>query len=136
MGIMNVQTPSNNYGITFTARIPGVVNNTDYHINSSPQFDFKDTALICYNSKFNYQFSASDKDGDSLTYSFGDGLDGLSTFGPPPYSAIPYQSGYSGGFPLGTKVTIDSLTGLISGTAPAQNGEYVITVYVHEWRKR
>ncbi|MEO7529864.1 MAG: PKD domain-containing protein [Sediminibacterium sp.] len=125
---------SNNTGITFTATIPGIIDGVDYHINSSPTFDFKDTALICYNSKFKYQFSASDKDGDQLTYVFGNGLDGTATPSIPPYSSIPYTAGYSGGFPLGSTVTIDSLTGLISGIAPAQNGEYVIAVYVHEWR--
>lgn len=132
-GIINVENSSGT-GITFTATIPGVLNGTDYHVNSTPVFEFKDTAVICYNSHFEYQVAAADKDGDRLTYSFGDGLNGTATATQPPYYSIPYSAGYSGVAPLGPAVTIDSVTGIISGTAPATNGEYVISVYAHEWR--
>lgn len=132
-GIVNISNSSAT-GITLTATIPGMINGTMYNENSSPDFAFTDTAVICYKSKFSYQFAASDKDNDVLRYSFGDGLNGTSAATTPPYSSIPYVSPYSGAFPLGANVTIDSVTGLISGTAPAQNGEYIIAVYVHEWR--
>jgi hypothetical protein len=52
---------------------------------------------------------------------------------PPPYSSIPYSAGFSGSSPLGSGVTINSRTGLISGIAPAP-GEYVIAVCVDEYR--
>ena len=133
-GIQNIVNSSAT-GISFTATIPGTVNGTDYHINSSPFFAFKDTVVVCYNAKFTYQFNATDADGDSLSYSFGNGINGASNLTAPPYSAISYASGYSGSSPLGAAVSIDSLTGLISGTAPAANGDYVIAVYVTEWRK-
>ena len=133
-GIVNIINSSNT-GISFTGSIPGIINGVDYHINSSPLFQFKDTAIVCYSSKFTYQFSATDADaGDVLTYSFGNGLNGTQTLTAPPYSALSYTSGFSGNAPLGPSVTIDSLTGLISGTAPATTGEYVIAVYVNEWR--
>ena len=45
-----------------------------------------------------------------------------------------YNSGFSGTQPLGGNVTIDAVTGLISGVAPSTTGEYVIAVYVSEWR--
>ncbi len=133
-GIINI-TNSSSTGISFTGSIPGIINGVDYHINSSPFFQFKDTAIVCYSSKFTYQFSATDADaGDVLTYSFGNGLNGTQILTAPPYSALSYTSGFSGFAPLGPLVTIDSLTGLISGIAPSTTGEYVIAVYVNEWR--
>lgn len=134
---------SSTRGITFTAKIPGTINSVDLHFNTSPTFNFNDTVIICYNSPFKYQFSATDPDGDSLAYSLGNGLDVTSPDGStssnppeaPPYSSITYSSGYSGFLPLGANATINKSTGQISGTAPATTGEYVVAVYVEEWRK-
>jgi gliding motility-associated-like protein len=128
-------TNSSSTGISFTATIPGTINGTDYHINTSPFFNFKDTVVVCYNAKFTYQFNASDADGDSLSYAFGNGINGVSNLVAPPYSALAYAAGYSGISPMGPSVSIDPETGLISGTAPSVTGEYVIAVYVSEWRK-
>jgi gliding motility-associated-like protein len=142
-GIINISN-SGSDGITINATIPGTIDGTDYHTNSSPTFAFKDTAIICYNGNFSYPFSASDNiDGDSLSYSFGSGLNVSDASGQtssaapaaPPYPALTYVSGYSGTSPLGSGVTINPVTGLISGTAPATTGEYVVAVYVKEWRK-
>jgi gliding motility-associated-like protein len=141
-GIINIAN-SENAGITLTASIPGVINGHDYHTNSSPVFAFKDTAIVCYKGPFSYQFAASDKDGDSLSYSFGNGLNVLNAGGntsdnppaAPPYTSLTYNPGYSGASPLGSGVTINHVTGLIAGTAPATTGEYVIAVYVKEWRQ-
>jgi gliding motility-associated-like protein len=132
-GIVNIVN-SVSTGISFTATIPGVLNGTDYHVNTSPFFSFTDTAIICYSSKFIYQYKATDADGDRLTYSLDNGINGTQNLSTPPYTALSYTTGYSGTQPLGPLATIDSLTGLISGTAPATTGEYVIAVYVHEWR--
>ena len=141
-GIINISN-SGSDGITMNATIPGTINGVDYHKNSSPNFVFKDTAIICYNGTFTYPFSATDADGDSLSYSFGNGLNvsnaSQNTSGSapasPPYPALTYVTGYSGTSPLGSGVTIDPVTGTISGTAPATTGEYVVAVYVKEWRK-
>jgi gliding motility-associated-like protein len=132
-GIVNVSNSSAT-GISFTATIPGTINSVDYHKNSNPYFEFKDTVVICYNTNFSYQFKATDVDGDSLSYSFGNGINGTQTLSAPPYNSIPYSGSYSGSSPLGSDVTIDPVTGLISGKAPATTGEYVIAVYVSEWR--
>jgi len=132
-GIVNV-SGSSSTGISFTATIPGTVNSVDYHKNSNPFFEFKDTVVICYSANFSYQFKATDVDGDSLSYSFGNGINGTQTLSAPPYSSIPYSGSYSGTSPLGDDVTINPFTGLISGKAPATTGEYVIAVYVSEWR--
>lgn len=140
--IVNISSPAST-GISITANIPGTINGVDYHINNSPDFIFNDTAIVCFNGSFVYPFNAIDTDGDSLSYVFGDGLNApnagqnTSTVPPsnPPYPALTYLPGYSGKSPLGSGVTINSKTGIISGMAPAIAGEYVIAVYVKEWRK-
>lgn len=141
-GIVNINNSSTD-GISITANIPGTINGVDYHINTSPLYIFKDTSVICHNAPFTYQFGAEDVDGDSLSYTFGNGLNvvnpgrNTSTQPPasPPYPALTYTSGYSGTSPLGAGVTINPVTGVISGTAPAVTGPYVVAVYVDEWRK-
>lgn len=131
--IINIANSSST-GIAITATIPGNSGN-DYHKNTSPVFDFKDTAIVCYKETFNYQFAASDPvDNDSLSYSFGNGLNTTSSSSSPFFASLSYNSGYSGASPMGSGVAINSKTGLISGTAPATTGEYVIAVYVKEWR--
>lgn len=141
-GIVNVQGSSTS-GITLTANIPGTISGIDYHTNNSPHFIFRDTAIVCYQGNFSYQFEATDADGDSLSYSFGNGLNVInansntSVTAPsaPPYPSLTYTSGYSGVKPLGNNVSINPVTGLISGKAPATIGEYVVAVYVKEWRR-
>ncbi|OQP59641.1 hypothetical protein A3860_36805 [Niastella vici] len=140
-GIINISN-SGSSGITITGMIPGTINSVDYHKNSSPNFLFLDTAIVCYNGTFSYPFKATDADGDSLSYSFGPGLNvtnpsgqtSSSAPGSPPYPELTYNAGYSGTSPLGSSVTIDAATGLLSGTAPSTTGEYVVAVYVKEWR--
>ena len=132
-GLVNI-TSSGNTSLALTADIPGTINGVDYHINSSPTFIFKDTAVLCYGSSFEYQFSAEDNvDNDSISYSFGTGLDGISS-STAPSTSLTYAFGYSSQSPLGAMVTIDPKTGLISGKAPVVQGEYILDVYAKEWR--
>jgi gliding motility-associated-like protein len=110
--------------------------------NSSPTFLVNDTAVICNGNFFQLSFQANEPDaGDSLSYSFCSAYTGASQGDPapgtataPPYTSIPYQAPYSGSQPLGPGVSINPVTGLISGTAPNGQGEYVICVCVNEWR--
>ncbi len=132
---------SSTVGVTYLNKIPGTINGVDYYKNSSPVFAQKDTAVVCHQSRFTFNFSATDADGDSLAYSFCDGLTGGSVGAPkpttpsnPPYASIPYSAGYSGGSPLGQQVTIDPGTGIISGIAPAITGDYVLAVCTSEFR--
>ncbi len=104
-----------------------------YHNNNSPIPALKDTAVICHNSYFQFDFGSTDADGDVLTYSFCNAEAGGTRQNrqpnppaPPPYSPIAYTPGYSGSSPLGSNVTINSKTGLISGIAPNAIGQYVI----------
>ncbi len=128
-------------GSTNTNTIPGVINGITYRNNSSPVPALKDTAVICHNSYFQIDFGSKDPDGDLLSYSFCDAEAGGSRQDrqpnpptAPPYTRIDYTAGYNGSSPLGSRVTIDSKTGLISGIAPAATGQYVVAVCINEVR--
>ena len=145
--IANMQNVQNsaNVGNTYSISIPGsnslVPNATT---NSSPDFPVNDTAVVCGGSYFRYPFSATDKDGDQLTYSLCSAFQGGSTTVPtpnpalaPPYTVLGYSSPYYGSEPMGPGVTINSVTGLISGISPmptTAGGEFVVTVCVTETR--
>ncbi len=139
--ISNINPPSDNVGATYSIKIPGVaVSVPTSHINSSPNFIFNDTAIVCGNNFFSLNFGATDADGDSLVYSFCDAYDGASSFDPnpatappPPYNLIPYLFPYSGSQPLGPNVSINPTTGITSGIAPPP-GEYVVCICVKEFR--
>lgn len=146
-GIVNVSPPSNTAGVTYSTTIPGIINNVSYRNNSSPAFAQKDTVVVCYSSPFTFDFSATDADKDSISYSFCDGLNGggqgqgncfsCSTPDPPanpPYNAIIYGSSFDGSNPMSTSVKINPTTGLISGVAPATVGDYVVGVCASEFR--
>ncbi len=127
-------------GATYTCEIPGT-NILGTETNSSPVFHLKDTVLVCANSSFKVDFSASDSDlGDSLSYELCSAYDRGGTtnsadtnYSMPPYKTVTYLTSYSGSKPLGVNATIDPVTGLIHGTAPSI-GAYVVNVCVTEWR--
>jgi gliding motility-associated-like protein len=139
----NIQN-SANVGNTYTTFIPG--NNSDVPNaprNSSPRFPVNDTAVVCANSPFSYPFSATDPNGDSLVYFFCTAFQGGSTgtpepnpSAPPPFPTAGYIAPFSGISPMGSNVTINPRTGVISGIAPNINfsGEFGVTVCVFEYR--
>ncbi len=135
--IVNVSGSSSSTGATYTTQIPGTNVLPSGEFNSSPQFLVKDTTLVCAKKKFTLDFGASDVDHDSLSYSFCDSYSGMRTdagaLTSPYTSLLSYQFPYSGGSPLGDKVTINSKTGIISGIAPGE-GRYVVNVCIQEWR--
>jgi hypothetical protein len=59
-------------GATYVGSIAGsnTLGSMTSNHNSSPQFYIRDTALVCQNRNFTLDFSASDPDGDALTYEF------------------------------------------------------------------
>ena len=138
-GIANVSN-SGTVGVTYTTQISGIINGIDYSANSNPVFVQRDTALICFSTPFTFDFAATDIDGDSLAYSFCDGVNTPTTEAKPltpsnpPYPSVPYSSAYSGNSPMGSTVNINRNTGLISGIAPAIVGDYVVAVCVEEYR--
>ena len=139
-GIVNIQN-SVSIGNTWSITIPGSSVFPGAQMNSSPRFLINDTVVICAGSYFQYPFLATDPDGDSLTYEFCDAWTGASSgaaapaqASAPPYATVPYQLPYNGAQPMGSQVTINRQSGLISGVAPAIPGEYVITVCLNEFR--
>lgn len=139
-GIINVQSPSNDYGETWTVTIPGTIV-AGAETNTSAKFSQNDTAIICQNSFFTFDFSATDINDDSLVYEFTPAYSGGTNTNPipdpstrPPFNVLSYSSGYTGFLPLGTGVTINRNTGIVSGIAPGQ-GVYVITAKVSEYRR-
>lgn len=144
--ILNVQqyaipgSPVPGEGSTYSCNIPGT-NTLKNGTNSSAVFSLKDTVLVCSEKKMSLDFSATDPDGDSLSYSFcaaynrGASMD-ASIIEPssPPYQTVTYKGGYTGENPMGNGIAIDPVTGKINGKAPAP-GVYVVNVCVAEWRK-
>ncbi|NDC41120.1 MAG: PKD domain-containing protein [Chitinophagia bacterium] len=135
--IMNIASPGDQ-GATYFCYIPPAsvapTNNSAYFINYPPQ-------IICRNNPLNYDHSAYDPDGDSLSYEFCPALLGASSTSikpipkGPPYDSAVYIGAYTAqnpliGFP---PIEIDPVTGLITGT-PSQLGRFLVTVCCHEWR--
>ena len=114
--------------------------------NSNPSFNHDAPILICLNSNFEYQFSASDVDGNKLRYYLcapqlgGDNLSNSGirpiTASMPPYPDVTYLSGYSSTQPFGKDVDVqlDSSTGIIR-FSPNKLGKYTIAVCVDEYDK-
>lgn len=147
VGIENMVTfplspTTNGDGATYTCNIPGT-STLPVGTNSSPVFSLKDTTLVCKQAPFKLDFSATDPDaGDSLSYSFCAAYDRGNTVGSndanysfPPFNTITYTNGYSGSQPLGPNVTINPVTGIISGISP-NVGRYVVNVCINEWRNK
>jgi gliding motility-associated-like protein len=145
---MPASPASSTFGNTYSISIPGTGTPFRADTNSSPKFLVNDTAVVCGNSFFEIPFIATDPNGDSLSYYFCDAWSGggqASGSGPtsstpdpaapPPYNVIPYRNGFNGSAPLGSGVSINPRTGLISGIAPGAFGEYVVTVCVSEFRQ-
>ncbi len=134
-GVDNI-VQSNTVGNTYSIAIPG----GNLRTNKSAYFDKNDTPVICAGSFFSIPFSAFDSDGDELNYQFCSAWEGGSSgkpapdpANPPPYTEVNYPASFNGMAPLGSGVSINSKTGIISGIAPKE-GEYVITVCVSEIR--
>jgi gliding motility-associated-like protein len=138
-GINNIAPPSASAGSTYTAEIPGTNSIPSAPANHSARFIGVDTVIVCAGYPFQYGFNAQDDDGDVLTYSFCAAYTSPSAPNapnppfPPPYSSLNYVPPYSGSSPMGNTVTINSNTGVLTGTAP-NAGLYVVTVCVNEIR--
>ena len=135
--ISNLSQPLN-VGSNYVTTIPGS-NLLPAGHNNSPQFFVRDTALVCAKKSFKLDFGAADMDNDALTYSLCDAYtsgSGTQNVTPPAnlnLVSLPYIAPYSGNFPLGAKVKINPVTGIISGIAPGE-GSYVVNVCITEWR--
>ncbi|MGB3949270.1 MAG: SprB repeat-containing protein, partial [Bacteroidia bacterium] len=113
--------------------------------NSSPTFDLFPPVFICAGQQFTFDHSATDIDGDQLTYSFYTPFDGDNAVGGPKdptfpngnvisFQPIVWQPGYSATNPLGgAPPTLNTSTGLLTGIANTI-GQFVVGVSVKETR--
>src|SRR5438876_3353579 len=138
-GINNLFT-SSSVGATYIAEIPGTNPLASAPANNSAHFVGPDTVIVCQHNVFTYSFNAMDADSDSLSYSFCNAYIGGTSSSPapdppaaPPYQSVPYASPFSADQPMGSGVTINPKTGLVTGIAP-DAGIYVMTVCVNEYR--
>ncbi len=136
--INGMQNLGNSTGSTFTCSIPGA-NQLGTGNDSSPQFETP-VNVVCKNAPFTLNFSATDPDSDSLVYSFCSAYTGgaavntgFTDHAPPPYQVLSYLNPYTGSFPMGNPVTINSQTGIISGIAP-DLGKYLVNVCINIYR--
>ncbi len=133
-------------GVTYDCYIPGKTLLPTGH-NSTAVFNLKKPDLICYNSRFTLDYGATDPDpGDSVSFAFQPAFTSGALFAgandtqpaeTPPYSFVSYNTNkqFSGNSPLGSTVSINPVTGQISGISPAA-GLYVVSVVVYEWRNK
>lgn len=142
--INNILDPGNT-GASFTSLIPPFTANQCS--NNSAVFNQAPPQIICANNPFTFDFSASDMDGDSLSYELcqavigGDitypspGAPGQNAVSPPPYASVSYIQPYSFQFPIPSTpaFSIDPETGILTGV-PTTIGRYVFSVCVKEWR--
>ncbi|MDF1672989.1 MAG: PKD domain-containing protein [Vicingaceae bacterium] len=131
--LVNVNNPLSS-GESFYTYIP---DNSSILTNSSPQWKNFPPVFICQGNQLNFDHGATDKDGDSLVYSFYNPFDdnnptfpaNVATFTP-----IGYNVGYNANDPLGgASLTVNPNTGVVSGIPPAL-GQYVVGVRVDEYR--
>lgn len=109
--------------------------------NNSAVFKNYPPQIICINNPLFYDHSATDPDGDSLSYEFCTAYTGGSATNAKPtptstaFQPVTYSYPYSAQQPMrgNPSLQIDSKTGLITGT-PVQLNRYVVTVCCHEWR--
>jgi gliding motility-associated-like protein len=110
-------------------------------INSVPTFTSDDSIPnICINEEISHKITAFDPDGDSIAYHFSipKTYNVLLVQGSPVtnyrlFSDLGFQSGYSEYEPAGPSLTLDPITGLLSGKISAA-GTYDIAVSAVEYR--
>jgi len=134
--IVNIQDPTAT-GSTYYCRIPSKTIGT----NNSAVFKNYPPLVICANNPLIYDNSATDADGDSLSYGFCDSYDGADQTNvkplasPPPYQGVTYLYPYTFRYPIASSpvLAIDPVSGLITGT-PNADGRFLISVACIEWR--
>jgi gliding motility-associated-like protein len=138
-------------GSTFYLEFPAPFSGSTPYLNSSPVFSIAKGDYICVNRAFTFDFSATDPDKDSLTYTLVTPYNGFSSranpnpgsptpgnspvAAPGPYPGISWVSGISvaNQIPGPKPLQIDGRTGLLSVTAD-RTGLFVFSVEVGEYR--
>jgi gliding motility-associated-like protein len=137
--IINLNNPQSQ-GMTLSTHIPGTQETTEP--NSSAVFTNLPPTLICTGEPFIMDHSATDADGDSLSYEFCWPYLGADEFTPYPdpsfvYSPInvSWQSPYDTNNPIegSPPFAVDPITGLFTGQ-PTMSGKWVYAICVTEYR--
>lgn len=120
-----------------------LVSGTTFTDNSNPTFTLFPPLFLCVGEPFTFDHSATDLNGDSLSYSFytpfnGDNgpgaLDPTFPNNTATFQPVTFLGGFSATNPLGgTPLTLNSASGLLSGT-PSALGQYVVGILVKEYR--
>ena len=135
--ISNLVNPDD-AGFTLTCHVPGGNN----FINSSPRFTNYPPLVLCNNADLIFDHSATDPDGDLLTYSLITPFTGASGLNPlpnpappPPYSNVTWNGGFNFTNPLGpgASINIDPNSGSLNAS-PNLTGLFVVGIQVQEWR--
>lgn len=138
--LLNVYTQGQ-VGATYFTTVPGSENGIPG--DNSPVFNNEEAVLLCSTGALNYDYTASDPDGDRLVYSFYAGNVGTGSSpddnapvptSSPPFPEFSYQAGFTASTPLGPGVTINPNTGGITGRPKLEEGSYDITVRVQAYR--
>lgn len=136
--IGNIINPANT-GATYYCEIPS---DTIATTNNSAVFNNFPPQIICINTPLYYDNSATDPDGDSLSYMLCESYDAPNNLPnnvepmSPPFDLVNYKHPpYSYYNPLNASpaLAIDPVTGIITGT-PLLTGRYLVTVCCNEWR--
>jgi gliding motility-associated-like protein len=136
--IINIWNPQD-MGASIIAHIPasGITNS-----NSNPRFNQLPPLVICNNSDFQFDHSATDPDGDLLVYEFYTPFHGGDPSFPlpnpplpPPFTTVQWNPGFGVNNQIqgSPSFTVNSSTGLFSGT-PSQLGVHVYGIKVSEYR--
>ena len=131
-GITNIINPGNE-GTTLTAFIPP--NALAAH-NTSAVFKNYPPLIICNSNPLTYDNSATDADGDSLSYELCNALTEHDKPNPPPFDSVEWLYpvyNYSTPITGYPPIVLNPVTGLMTGT-PNRVGRYLVTICCHEWR--
>jgi gliding motility-associated-like protein len=145
--ITNLSNPAG-AGMVFYLEMPPVSFKNAPFIDSSPNFTTIRGDYICKDTPFSFDFSATDADGDSLSYRLVTPYNGFSTSSNPSLSGRPstrypnyypevtWQVGFSASnaIPGKSPLAINPLTGQLTVTASTL-GLFVFSVEVTEYRK-
>lgn len=135
--IANIVSPDNT-GATYYATIPGT---STFSQNGNPVFKDWPPPFICAGLPFVFDHSATDPDGDSISYELCVPFNGADTIIPtpqppnaPPYADVIFKAPYNLGNLLGgTPLQIDPVTGLLTAI-PATIGQFVVGICAREFR--
>ena len=135
--ILNIDNPGTT-GASYYCDIPPLAT---IGVNNSAIFKVDPPQIICLNGPFVYDHSATDADGDSLSYNLCEAYIGgsQSNSSPMPNSISLFPVNYSVPYTFDNPIQgnpgiqIDAVSGLMYFT-PTIQGRYVVTVCCNEWR--